>query len=73
MLSLGAYSSKKGRARRVHAWSKVEAKYPGWRLRIAGTELAICRISELYGLTALAAHRRDRLPPFRGLGRAPAR
>jgi glycosyltransferase involved in cell wall biosynthesis len=36
VLSLGRIHPKKGLARLVHAWSKVEARYPGWRLRIAG-------------------------------------
>ena len=36
VLSLGRIHPKKGLARLVHAWSKVEARYPDWRLRIAG-------------------------------------
>ncbi|HJU16533.1 MAG TPA: glycosyltransferase [Stellaceae bacterium] len=36
VLSLGRIHPKKGLARLVHAWSKVEAGYPGWRLRIVG-------------------------------------
>jgi glycosyltransferase involved in cell wall biosynthesis len=36
VLSLGRIHPKKGLARLVHAWSKVEVWYPGWRLRIAG-------------------------------------
>jgi glycosyltransferase involved in cell wall biosynthesis len=36
VLSLGRIHPKKGLARLVHAWSKVEAKYPNWWLRIAG-------------------------------------
>jgi glycosyltransferase involved in cell wall biosynthesis len=35
-LSLGRIHPKKGLAHLVHAWSKVEARFPGWRLRIAG-------------------------------------
>jgi glycosyltransferase involved in cell wall biosynthesis len=35
-LSLGRIHPKKGLARLVHAWSKVEARYPAWWLRIAG-------------------------------------
>jgi len=36
VLSLGRIHPKKGLARLVRAWSKVEARYPAWRLRIAG-------------------------------------
>jgi glycosyltransferase involved in cell wall biosynthesis len=36
VLSLGRVHPKKGLARLVQAWSKVEAGYPGWRLRIVG-------------------------------------
>jgi glycosyltransferase involved in cell wall biosynthesis len=36
VLSLGRIHPKKGLGRLVHAWSKVEAGYPGWRLKIAG-------------------------------------
>jgi glycosyltransferase involved in cell wall biosynthesis len=36
VLSLGRIHPKKGLARLVHAWSKVEARYPSWQLRIAG-------------------------------------
>ena len=36
VLSLGRVHPKKGLARLVRAWSKVEASCPGWRLRIAG-------------------------------------
>jgi glycosyltransferase involved in cell wall biosynthesis len=36
VLSLGRIHPKKGLARLVHAWSKVEARYPAWWLRIAG-------------------------------------
>jgi glycosyltransferase involved in cell wall biosynthesis len=36
VLSLGRIHPKKGLARLVRAWSKVESKYPDWRLRIAG-------------------------------------
>jgi glycosyltransferase involved in cell wall biosynthesis len=36
VLSLGRIHPKKGLARLVHAWSKVEARYPNWWLRIAG-------------------------------------
>jgi glycosyltransferase involved in cell wall biosynthesis len=36
VLSLGRIHPKKGLARLVHAWSKVEAGHPGWRLKIVG-------------------------------------
>jgi glycosyltransferase involved in cell wall biosynthesis len=36
VLSLGRIHPKKGLARLVHGWSKVEVKYPCWRLRIIG-------------------------------------
>jgi glycosyltransferase involved in cell wall biosynthesis len=36
VLSLGRIHPKKGLSRLVHAWSKVEAGHPGWRLKIAG-------------------------------------
>jgi glycosyltransferase involved in cell wall biosynthesis len=36
VLSLGRIHPKKGLSRLVHAWAKVEAKYPRWRLRIIG-------------------------------------
>jgi glycosyltransferase involved in cell wall biosynthesis len=36
VLSLGRIHPKKGLARLIRAWSKVESKYPDWRLRIAG-------------------------------------
>jgi glycosyltransferase involved in cell wall biosynthesis len=36
VLSLGRIHPKKGLARLVGAWSKVESSYPDWRLRIAG-------------------------------------
>ena len=36
MLSLGRIHPKKGLARLVQAWSKVEAGYPDWRLKIVG-------------------------------------
>ena len=36
VLSLGRIHPKKGLARLVHAWSKVEAECPGWRLKIVG-------------------------------------
>lgn len=36
VLSLGRIHPKKGLAQLVHAWSKVEARYSGWRLRIVG-------------------------------------
>jgi glycosyltransferase involved in cell wall biosynthesis len=36
VLSLGRIHPKKGLSRLVHAWAKVEAKYPRWRLRIVG-------------------------------------
>jgi glycosyltransferase involved in cell wall biosynthesis len=36
VLSLGRIHPKKGLARLVHAWSKVEVGYPGWRLKIIG-------------------------------------
>jgi glycosyltransferase involved in cell wall biosynthesis len=36
VLSLGRIHPKKGLTRLVHAWAKVEANHPGWRLRIAG-------------------------------------
>lgn len=36
VLSLGRVHPKKGLARLVRAWSKVEASCPEWRLRIAG-------------------------------------
>jgi glycosyltransferase involved in cell wall biosynthesis len=36
VLLLGRIHPKKGLARLVHAWSKVEVQYPNWRLRIAG-------------------------------------
>jgi len=36
VLSLGRIHPKKGLARLVQAWSKVEAGYPGWQLKIAG-------------------------------------
>jgi glycosyltransferase involved in cell wall biosynthesis len=40
VLSLGRIHPKKGLAGLVHAWSKVETGYPGWRLKIVGpTEL----------------------------------
>jgi glycosyltransferase involved in cell wall biosynthesis len=59
VLSLGRIHPKKGLAQLVHAWSKVEAAYPGWRLRIVGppeaghdselralsTELGLTRVS----------------------------
>jgi glycosyltransferase involved in cell wall biosynthesis len=37
VLSLGRIHPKKGLARLVHAWSKVEAGHPGWRLKIVGS------------------------------------
>jgi glycosyltransferase involved in cell wall biosynthesis len=36
VLSLGRIHPKKGLDRLVHAWSKVEAAFPGWRLKIVG-------------------------------------
>ncbi len=36
VLSLGRIHPKKGLSLLVHAWSKVEAKFPGWRLKIVG-------------------------------------
>jgi glycosyltransferase involved in cell wall biosynthesis len=36
VLSLGRIHPKKGLTRLVHAWSKVEAGFPGWRLEIIG-------------------------------------
>jgi glycosyltransferase involved in cell wall biosynthesis len=36
VLSLGRIHPKKGLDRLVHAWGKVEAAHPGWRLRIVG-------------------------------------
>src|SRR5262249_35817873 len=36
VLSLGRIHPKKGLARLVHAWSKVEVGHPGWRLKIVG-------------------------------------
>jgi glycosyltransferase involved in cell wall biosynthesis len=36
VLSLGRIHPKKGLSRLVHAWAKVEAQYPRWRLRIVG-------------------------------------
>lgn len=36
VLSLGRIHPKKGLSRLVHAWAKVEAKHPRWRLRIVG-------------------------------------
>jgi glycosyltransferase involved in cell wall biosynthesis len=36
VLSLGRIHPKKGLSRLVQAWSKVEAGYPGWRLKIVG-------------------------------------
>jgi glycosyltransferase involved in cell wall biosynthesis len=36
VLSLGRIHPKKGLACLVHAWSKVETRYSGWRLRIVG-------------------------------------
>ena len=37
VLSLGRIHPKKGLARLVRAWSKVEAGCPGWRLKIVGS------------------------------------
>jgi glycosyltransferase involved in cell wall biosynthesis len=36
VLSLGRIHPKKGLVRLLHAWSKVEAACPGWRLKIVG-------------------------------------
>jgi glycosyltransferase involved in cell wall biosynthesis len=36
VLSLGRIHPKKDLSRLVHAWSKVEAGHPGWRLKIVG-------------------------------------
>ena len=36
VLSLGRIHPKKGLSRLLHAWAKVEARYPRWRLRIVG-------------------------------------
>jgi glycosyltransferase involved in cell wall biosynthesis len=36
VLSLGRVHPKKGLARLVHGWSKVEPGFPGWRLKIVG-------------------------------------
>jgi glycosyltransferase involved in cell wall biosynthesis len=36
VLSLGRIHRKKGLSRLVHAWSKIEVGYPGWRLKIVG-------------------------------------
>jgi glycosyltransferase involved in cell wall biosynthesis len=36
VLSLGRIHPKKGLACLVHAWAKLEAKHPGWRLKIVG-------------------------------------
>jgi glycosyltransferase involved in cell wall biosynthesis len=36
VLSLGRIHPKKGLARLLHAWSKVEVGHPGWRLKIVG-------------------------------------
>src|SRR5262249_30544183 len=36
VLSLGRIHPKKGLPRLIHAWSKLEAGYPGWRLKIVG-------------------------------------
>jgi glycosyltransferase involved in cell wall biosynthesis len=37
VLSLGRIHPKKGLAQLLYAWSKVEAKFPGWRLNIVGS------------------------------------
>ncbi|HEY3911731.1 MAG TPA: glycosyltransferase [Stellaceae bacterium] len=36
VLALGRIHPKKGLVGLVHAWSKVEAGFPGWRLRVVG-------------------------------------
>lgn len=36
VLSLGRIHPKKGLARLLHAWAKIETRYPNWKLRIAG-------------------------------------
>ena len=49
VLSLGRLHPKKGLDRLLHAWARVEARQPGWRLRIVGPA-EIGHDSELRGL-----------------------
>jgi glycosyltransferase involved in cell wall biosynthesis len=59
VLSLGRIHPKKGLARLVHAWSKVEAACPGWRLKIVGPSEAghydeLRALAMAFGLTRVS-------------------